>query len=110
MSEFPQRLRTLRELSQAQLAARSGLHNSAVSHFEIGTRLPSFDNLRRLADAPRVTTDHLVGRSESLTGAVDADPLSRDIERLSVTDRGFVATLVKQLIAARDAVEEKAGQ
>ncbi|MGN8546962.1 helix-turn-helix domain-containing protein [Bradyrhizobium sp. 13971] len=51
---FPDRLksaRDLRGLNQDQLAKRSGLQGSAISHFETGTRKPSFDNLRRLADA-----------------------------------------------------------
>ena len=66
-SVFPQRLRAARELrkmSQGDLAAQSGLQPSAISHFETENRSPSFDNLRRLADALTVTTDYLLGRSE----------------------------------------------
>ena len=62
---FPERLkiaRTRRELSQEGLAKRANLQPSAISHFETGTRKPSFDNLRRLADALEVTTDFLLGR------------------------------------------------
>ena len=40
---------------------------SAISHFETGTRKPSFDNLRRLADALDVTTDYLLGRVKDFT-------------------------------------------
>ena len=62
---FPERLRTAREkrgLSQGDLANRARFQASAISHFETGTRKPSFDNLRRLADALEVTTDYLLGR------------------------------------------------
>lgn len=45
-----------------KLAEITGLQPSAVSHFETGNRSPSFDNLRRLADALEVTTDYLLGR------------------------------------------------
>ena len=81
---FKERLRTAREfrqLSQGELAKRAGLQASAVSHFETGTRKPSFDNLKRLADALRVTTDYLLGRTEDMEGsAVSADQLHRHQE------------------------------
>jgi transcriptional regulator with XRE-family HTH domain len=99
---FPERLRQareLRQLSQAELAARARLQPSAVSHFETGTRRPSFDNLRRIADALEVSTDYLIGRSDSLSGSAGADVLYRDIERLSTQDRDFAATVVAQLAA-----------
>src|SRR4051812_24916707 len=64
---FADRLRTTREkkgLSQTDLAGKAGLQPSAVSHFETGRRAPSFDNLRRLADALDVSIDYLMGRAE----------------------------------------------
>jgi len=38
---------------------------SAISHFETGRRSPSFANLKALSDALKVTTDYLIGRSDS---------------------------------------------
>lgn len=100
---FPERLRKVRELrqlSQAELATRAGLQPSAVSHFETGARRPSFDNLRRLANALEVTTDYLLGRSDSIIGKAD-DVLYRDIERLSASDREVARTIVAQLAARK---------
>lgn len=65
---FAARLKAVREsrgLSQSDLAEKTGLQPSAVSHFETGGRSPSFENLRRLADALSVTTDYLIGREAS---------------------------------------------
>ena len=87
---FPERLRTareLRELSQGALAGRAGLQPSAISHFESGTRKPSFDNLRRLADALQVSTDYLLGRTNQISGAATSDQLHRDFDRMSQDDR-----------------------
>lgn len=87
---FPDRLRQareLRKLNQADLAARSGLQASAISHFETGTRKPSFDNLRRLADALEVTTDFLLGRVDEIKAVAGADRLHRHLDRLSAHDR-----------------------
>lgn len=84
---FKERLRTAREareLSQGELATRAGLQASAVSHFETGTRKPSFDNLKRLADALRVTTDYLLGRAAEMEATVaTADRLHRHYAGLS---------------------------
>lgn len=100
-SVFRKRLkaaRQLRGLSQADLAERTGLPPSAVSHYETGTRRPSFTNLRRLAEAMEVTTDYLVGRSKRPDGADPSDePLMRDFERLSLDDRRLARELVANL-------------
>ncbi len=60
--------RRMRGMTQAQLGARSGLKGSAVSHFESGRRTPSIENLKRLADALDVKSDHLLGRDEYVYG------------------------------------------
>ena len=61
---FAERLRAARELrnlSQSGLAENAKLQPSAISHFEIGTRSPSFDNLKRLADALDAALDGAAG-------------------------------------------------
>src|SRR5689334_12900351 len=90
---FPDRLKTARDLrgwTQDELAVRSGLQSSAISHFERreGGRKPSFDNLKNLADALGVTTDYLLGRTDQPEGhAVPSDPLYRDVQRLNKKNR-----------------------
>ncbi len=99
---FPARLkaaRELRELSQGELAARTGLQPSAVSHFETGGRKPSFDNLRRLADALEVTTDYLLGRVEEVGATASATRLHRHIQQLRQSDRELAETLIAQMAA-----------
>ncbi len=62
---FPQCLRATREsrnLTQDDLAEKSGLQASAVSHFECGRRSPSLANFIALCDALRVSADSLLGR------------------------------------------------
>ncbi len=97
---FPHRLRTAREyrgLSQGELAKRSTLQPSAISHFETGTRKPSFDNLRILADTLDVTTDFLIGRVEGFTALADADKLHRHYNALRSDDRKFADELIEYL-------------
>jgi transcriptional regulator with XRE-family HTH domain len=98
---FPERLRAAREtrgLNQGELAARAGLQPSAISHFETGTRKPSFDNLRRLADALEATTDYLLGRVSDLTGLAEgADKLHRHYGRLTSGDREVADRMIEFL-------------
>ncbi|MCI0529770.1 MAG: helix-turn-helix domain-containing protein [Nitrospira sp.] len=97
---FPARLQAAREkrkLSQEDLAKRAGLQASAISHFETGSRKPSFDNLRRLADALKVTTDYLLGRVTDIEALAGADKLFRDLDRLTADDRDFAEMFIKAL-------------
>lgn len=101
---FKDRLRTsriFRELSQGELADRTGLQASAVSHFETGSRKPSFDNLRRLADALKVTTDYLLGRTDDMNASAQSvDTLHRKYSGLSAEYQemadGFIEMLAKK--------------
>jgi transcriptional regulator with XRE-family HTH domain len=101
MSIFAKRLKTareLRKLSQSQLAEETQLQPSAISHFEIGNRSPSFDNLKRLADALDVTTDYLIGRSDSpQVSAETATQLFRDAGKLSSEDLKFLQRMAEDL-------------
>ncbi len=105
-SIFPDRLRCAREyrgLTQGELAERAGLQPSAISHFETGTRKPSFDNLRLLADTLDITTDYLLGRVAEFKDLAGADKLHRHYSELQDTDRKFADDLIT-LLASKAAI------
>jgi transcriptional regulator with XRE-family HTH domain len=87
---FAERLRSVRDLrkmSQSDLAEKTGLMSSAVSHFETGRRSPSFANLKALSDALKVTTDYLIGRSDSMEMSNTASmKLLRHAQKMSDED------------------------
>jgi transcriptional regulator with XRE-family HTH domain len=101
---FPQRLkqlRTDRELSQEALAKKTGLQPTAISHFENGSRKPSFENLRTIADAFEVSVDYLMGRTDSPDAVLaEGDQMFRDYEKLTEDEReiarDFMATLARR--------------
>jgi transcriptional regulator with XRE-family HTH domain len=101
---FKERLkaaRALRGLNQAELATKAGLPAASVSHFESGPRKPSFDNLKALASALDVTTDYLLGRSDTPDASAETvGRLHRDLSKLTEQDlklaTDFVDLLVKQ--------------
>lgn len=97
---FPQRLRAareLRELNQVQLASRANLQASAISHFETGLRKPSFDNLKRLADALDVTTDYLLARVDDPAGFGSAERIHRHLGQLTGSDRKTAEEMIEIL-------------
>jgi transcriptional regulator with XRE-family HTH domain len=109
--EFGERLRKVRDdkgLSQNDLAERAGIQASAVSHFELGRRLPSFDNIRRLADALNVTSDFLLGREDVREVAgPEAAALFRDYRELSAEDQLTLSKFAEHLTAQK---KEKDGK
>lgn len=98
---FKERLkaaRELRKLNQTDLAAKAGLPPSSVSHFEAGARKPSFDNLKRLAGALDVTTDYLLGRSDTPEASGTTGTLHRDMHKLSSDDLKLTEEFVGMLL------------
>jgi transcriptional regulator with XRE-family HTH domain len=92
---FGEILRKIREdkgLSQSDLAHKAGFQPSAISHFESSRRSPSFDNLKKLADALAVTIDYLLGRETIPTSAGPvAEKLFRNFEQMSAEDQDDLA-------------------
>ena len=70
---------------------------SSIAHFEGGARKPSFDNLRRLANALQVTTDYLLGRTDEMSRSMAADPLFRHVANLSTNDRALASDFLEML-------------
>ena len=75
MGEKLKSLRIEKNLTQKQVADRIGLAISAVSSYESGTRYPSYDVLVKLARIFPVSTDYLLGitntRNIDVTGLRD---------------------------------------
>lgn len=66
MSQMGSILRNLRKelkLSQAALAQKSGLSQSAIADYELGTRDPSVTAATNLAEALNVSIDYLLGKT-----------------------------------------------
>lgn len=67
-SEFPARLRMLRErkrMTRKALGECCGLSKAAISKYERGEREPSTSSLEKIADFFDVTTDSLLGREKN---------------------------------------------
>lgn len=98
---FSERLRAaraLKGLSQTDLAKKTNLQPSAISHFENDRRSPSFDNLKRLADALEVTVDYLLGRAEEPKNLnLVSQQLFRDFKQMTENDKDTLTKMAKML-------------
>lgn len=99
-------LRTARKMTQAEFAQRLGVTKSAVSSYENGSRLPSYDILIKITRIFKVSADHLLGCDPKST--IDVTGLSP--EQLN-TIRDIVVTYQKynmlyQQMANKDGMGE----
>ena len=97
---FPARLKAARELrglNQTGLGVKAGMPPSSIGHFEAGSRKPSFDTLRRLANTLEVTTDYLLGRVDDPLLSDAGDPLFRDVGKLTGRDRDLAKDFLRML-------------
>jgi len=97
--------RTQRDLGQAELADKSGIPATSISHFEAGRRKPSLANLRNLAEALKVSIDYLLGRTDNPEAHVDAAAF-RDGHLYSEKDLKLIKDF-KALLAERSASENQ---
>lgn len=95
--------REVRELSQAELAQKSGLQAAAIGHFERNRRKPSFANVRALAKALSVSSDYLLGRAKSMEGATTA---FRGEENLTDADREHIQMMIDVMAKRRADAKE----
>ncbi|KRL86394.1 hypothetical protein FC50_GL000913 [Lacticaseibacillus pantheris DSM 15945 = JCM 12539 = NBRC 106106] len=75
---LPERLRELRNakhLTQSDVAKRIGITRPAYTAYESGKRQPDYATLKTIASLFDVSTDYLIGNSDSLHGddGVDLD-------------------------------------
>jgi transcriptional regulator with XRE-family HTH domain len=75
-------LRDKKEMSQVDLADKSGVSRVMIGKYERGEAVPSIDFAKRIADAFEVSLDYLVGEGQNV--AFDKKILQRinDIQKL----------------------------
>lgn len=99
-SDFQARLkatRELRKLTQAELGQLAGLPSTTISHFENGSRKPSFDNLRRLTKVLAVSTDYLMGITDAPDASGAAARIARHLTKASEEEISILENFAKSL-------------
>ncbi len=104
-TEFPTRLRQAREkrgLTQADLSKEAGLPSTTISHFESGSRKPSFDNLRRLTKVLGVSTDYLMGNVDTPDATGAATRIARHLGNATESEIQMLEAVAKSLAERRE--------
>lgn len=112
MGQFGNRLRemrTLRHITQEQLAEMADTSRAMIGRYETADQLPALDTLIRIADALGVSTDYLLGRTPSVGAAFTGQPVapprpSRPGRMPKNTDEleAFIRAVVEQMREAND--------
>jgi transcriptional regulator with XRE-family HTH domain len=93
MSKFlGKRLRYLRDkrgLSQKFVAEKFGIANNTLSGYEAGDRNPSPELIAKFADFYEVTTDYLLGNTDSMYRTKDQDEFIKSADKTIEELRDF---------------------
>ncbi|WLR54318.1 helix-turn-helix transcriptional regulator [Mesobacillus subterraneus] len=84
---FPERLRKLRKdnrLTQEELGSKINVTKVSISGYENGNRTPDTDTLQKIADLFDVSTDYLLGRSDTTNVSVAGEIIELTPEELKV--------------------------
>lgn len=103
-SDFPSRLKEARDrrgLTQAELGKEAGLPSTTLSHFESGSRKPSFDNLRRLTRVLGVSTDYLMGIVDTPEATGAASRIARHLQNATEDEIQMLEDVAKSLANRR---------
>ncbi len=60
-------------ITQTQLASAAKMTPAAISQFESGSRMPSFDSLSKLSEVLKVSTDYLIGKTDIGNAGLDGN-------------------------------------
>lgn len=103
-SDFPSRLketRELRGLTQTELGKLAGLPSTTISHFESDSRKPSFDNLRRLTKVLVVSTDYLMGITDTPDASAAATRIARHLSNATEEEISMLEAVAKSIADRR---------
>lgn len=107
--------RERRGLTQKEVAIELKMSIQAISYWETGERMPSYDKLLLLADLYDTTTDELLGRSapisKSATPSVslsgDEKRMILDYRRLSTENKNAILKNIRFLLSEQSEEKEK---
>ena len=91
-------LRKSKDMSQGELANKTGISQVMVGKYERGDAVPSIEVAKRMADTLEVSLDYLVG--EGMNSSFDKNTLKRieDIEQLDGETKKSLFFLIDNVI------------
>lgn len=89
-------IRTQRKMTQQDIAEKTGIPSTSISHIEAGSRKPSLENFYKLIVVLNVSGDYLLGRTEQYSD-LGTDPISKSIQGLPESEREMIEKFILSL-------------
>lgn len=89
-------IRTQRKMTQQDIAEKTGIPSTSISHIEAGSRKPSLENFYKLIVVLNVSGDYLLGRTEQYSDLA-TDPISKSIQGLPESEREMIEKFILSL-------------
>ncbi|WP_336018888.1 helix-turn-helix transcriptional regulator [Acinetobacter lwoffii] len=89
-------IRTQRKMTQQDIADKTGIPSTSISHIEAGSRKPSLENFYKLVVVLNVSADYLLGRTEYFSD-LGTDPIAKSIQELPESERGMIQKFILSL-------------
>ena len=107
--------RERRGMTQKEVAIELKMSIQAISYWETGERMPSYDKLLLLADLYETTTDELLGRiapaskaaSPSISLSSEEKRMILDFRRLSADNKNALLKNIRFLLSDQSEEKEK---
>ena len=89
-------IRTQRKMTQQDIAEKTGIPSTSISHIEAGSRKPSLENFYKLVVVLNVSSDYLLGRTDQYSD-LGTDPIAKSIQELSESEREMIQKFILSL-------------
>lgn len=89
-------IRTQRKMTQQEVADKTGIPATSISHIEAGSRKPSLENFLKLAVVLNVSSDYLLGRIDQYAN-LGSDPITQSIQALPESEREMIEKFILSL-------------
>lgn len=89
-------IRTQRKMTQQDIAEKTGIPSTSISHIEAGSRKPSLENFYKLVVVLNVSSDYLLGRTDQYSD-LSTDPIAKSIQALPESEREMIQKFILSL-------------
>ncbi len=89
-------IRTQRKMTQQDIAEKTGIPSTSISHIEAGSRKPSLENFYKLVVVLNVSSDYLLGRTDQYSD-LGIDPIAKSIQALPESEREMIQKFILSL-------------
>jgi len=83
-------------MTQQDIAEKTGIPSTSISHIEAGSRKPSLENFYKLVVVLNISSDYLLGRTDQYSD-LGTDPIAKSIQELPESERAMIEKFIVSL-------------